>query len=163
MENNSNVLEIIEKQRTECISECYKNYADKMRDDGLVLEDESGLEDALESMDYGDYDDIAYMNGKIDALRILERDLKEANWKSFVEKYAPIKNVNDKNASYEGFMYETDSNSISIVNSHKPEHVFTLIENEGISSIIAGIHFVNRLGYFITKNNWTDKNEEIII
>lgn len=50
------------------------------------------------------------------------------------------------------------------VQAEYPKRVWTLIDNnDGWYGIVAGWHFVNRLGYRITVEDWQDENEEYTI
>jgi len=49
-------------------------------------------------------------------------------------------------------LFETFGDSLVEVNKTGPLHVWTLIDgDEGGQYIVSGMHFVNRIGYFITE------------
>lgn len=85
----------------------------------------------------------------------------------FVTKYTPIKNHLDNSASHDGCMFETYGEELEYINSIRntePKRVFTIIDNnDGWTGICAGYHWVNRVGYLITEEEWRDENEEYTI
>ncbi len=96
---------------------------------------------------------------------------------NFYEKYNPEFNqVLLKDAkcnpedmcSFGGCMYETFGEEfeyvkIKLVVQKLNKHIWTIVDNEdGELIIIAGLHFVNRLGYLITAEAWEDEYEEYI-
>ena len=56
-------------------------------------------------------------------------------------------------------MWETDDPRMETM---LEEHVWTLVEAEGLRYICAGFHHVNRLAYFVTNEPWTDASLEIL-
>lgn len=77
------------------------------------------------------------------------------------EKYQPIKNHIDTNASYSGAMFETYGEELEFIRSYPDQKkVWTLLEADGKQYISAGYHHVNRLGYFITEIAWEAGTEE---
>jgi hypothetical protein len=79
------------------------------------------------------------------------------------EKYKPIKNHLDKNASWNGEMFETYGEEIQFVNSQPDENVWTWVEAEGGTYLVSGQSYVNRLGYLICTVPWTEEAMEITI
>ncbi len=76
--------------------------------------------------------------------RILER--------TFWQKFKPVKNHLDTNASFDGHMFETYGPELEHVQSKVPEGtVWTLLDCDGQLVISSGFSFVNRMGYFITE------------
>ena len=85
------------------------------------------------------------------------------NFEQWVEEYQPIINDNGEQNSYDNLMYETYPPDIDIVKSYDNNQVWTLIEVEDKRYLIPGFHVVNRLGYFLTSNIWTNVEQEILI
>ena len=90
--------------------------------------------------------------------------MKELNFfDDFEEKYTLQKNHIDDNAPYKKYMYETYDEELEyVLKIHKetPKRIWTIINNnEGWEGVCAGYHFVNRMGYLITKEEWEDENE----
>lgn len=72
----------------------------------------------------------------------------------FYERFTPCKNELDKNASFDGCMFETFGEELDIVrttNLHAPKRVWTIVEVDGRMYYESGYHFVNRMGYLITE------------
>lgn len=83
-------------------------------------------------------------------------ELTYAQWET---KYKPIANhitnSDDK-------MFDTDGDEVAFVKSQDRNHIWTLVDDsEGGSGLLAGWHFVNRIGYYVTEEPWTDENEWI--
>jgi hypothetical protein len=83
-------------------------------------------------------------------------------FEEFVEKYNPIKNPLDDNASYDGLMFETFGAEHDFVCAVDNKKVWTIIDGESETSwLVAGYHFVNRFGYIITEVEWETGDEEV--
>lgn len=83
----------------------------------------------------------------------------------FNERYKPIKNHLDGNASFDGCMYETYGEEMGhVLNVHEtePNRVWTVLDVDGRTIISNGLHYVNRLGYMITEVPFTGKFCEVI-
>lgn len=77
----------------------------------------------------------------------------------FYEKFKPIKNHIDDNASFDGCMYETYDKEFEFVcqkNQTSPNHIWTIVDIDGDLVITNGLHFVNRMGYLITEVPFED-------
>ncbi|CAB4121830.1 hypothetical protein UFOVP26_33 [uncultured Caudovirales phage] len=72
------------------------------------------------------------------------------------EKYKPIKNHLDDNASFDGIMFETYGEELAFVKAQAPDTIWTYGEEDDKFYIQAGWHYVNRLGYFITEVPFED-------
>lgn len=73
------------------------------------------------------------------------------------EKYEPIVNVFDENASFHdgehGLMFETFGKELDFVLAYakaKPDNVWTYLDGDDSALITNGYHLVNRIGYFVT-------------
>lgn len=79
----------------------------------------------------------------------------QLTWDEFVVRFRPKKNPIDPNASYEGCLLETygeEGTFVSLMNEMAPETVWTLVEDDdGNLVVVDGMHWVNRLGYFVTE------------
>lgn len=76
----------------------------------------------------------------------------EMDYDEWVATYKPRPNHIDKNASFDGLMFETYGEENDFVKSSFPENIWTYGDgDDGGSYIWAGWSFVNRLGYFITE------------
>lgn len=79
--------------------------------------------------------------------------MKKVPYDDFIEKYKPIKNHLDDNASFGGTMFETfgaEVQHVVKIANETPKKVWTFITEEG-DFIVSGYHLVNRNGYFITE------------
>ena len=81
--------------------------------------------------------------------------LTEENWESLLPRLFK-RNTIEKNACYEGFMFETygkEREEVLAAFRENPAHIATLISCDDDGSIILahGFHYVNRLGYFVAK------------
>jgi hypothetical protein len=84
----------------------------------------------------------------------------------FFDVYQPIENHLTDDTSWNGTMFETygeDVEFVSKVCKENPKRIWTLVEKlNGNLVVIAGMHFVNRMGYFITKKDWVTGEEFIL-
>ena len=70
------------------------------------------------------------------------------------DKYKPVQNHINKDASWDGVMYETygeEYDYVMKVASLQPHKVWTWVDGDNGTYIINGWHMVNRIGYFITQ------------
>ena len=83
----------------------------------------------------------------------------------FDDLYKPQQNHLDDNAAWSGTMYETFDEELDYVREiarSNIKRVWTLLEGDGDDmTIVAGLHFVNRMGYFITEKEWETGDEEV--
>lgn len=69
--------------------------------------------------------------------------------------YKPIRNPNGHDYGYDGCMLETFGDDIATIRAADPHHIWTLLDD---GSVVAGWHYVNRFGYFITEHPWENEN-----
>ena len=85
------------------------------------------------------------------------------NEQEFWNKYCPIPNpTSDEDLGWDGCLFETFSPHWEYVRDHnvnQPRHLWTLLEVESSLIIASGLQYVNRVGYFITKEPWTEYTE----
>lgn len=88
-----------------------------------------------------------------------KRDPYDVWW----DTYRPIMNPlfkNPEEAPFNGAMFETFGQELDYVRNANKKHVWTYMSGDnGEDLIVAGFHFVNRLGYFITEKPWNDESE----
>jgi len=76
----------------------------------------------------------------------------EMDFDEWCDVYKPIKNHIDTNASFNGEMFETYGDEVNFVKEQDGSYIWTYGDgDDGGSYIWNGWHFVNRIGYFITK------------
>jgi hypothetical protein len=69
----------------------------------------------------------------------------------------------DDMCSFGGCMYETFGEELECVKKADNKNIWTIVDTDGDDLlVIAGFHFVNRLGYLITDEAWEDEHEEYI-
>ncbi len=83
--------------------------------------------------------------------RILER--------TFWKRFKPIKNKISGEEAWEGRMFETYGKALEFVQAQPPNRVWTLLDCDGRLIVVTGFHFVNRLGYFVTKVPWEQEHQ----
>jgi hypothetical protein len=77
----------------------------------------------------------------------------------FEKLYEPLKNNFDESAAYEGAWFETFGKAELFVRNADPKTVWTIIEGDEFLWLVAGFHYVNRLGYLITQTPWASNTE----
>ena len=76
-----------------------------------------------------------------------------------LQYFNPIKNHIDKNAGYDGYLFETFGKELEFVREHYNKNIFTLLDDG--ETILSGYHVVNRFGYFITEVENDDMDLQI--
>lgn len=77
--------------------------------------------------------------------------------KEFYAMFDFIDNHIDNNASLDGFMFETYGKELDFVLAQNPNHIWTYQDNDkGDPCFTSGYHIVNRIGYLISKQPWTE-------
>ena len=70
----------------------------------------------------------------------------------------------DDMCSFGGCMYETFGDELAYVKQVPNNRIWTIVDGDGDDLIIiAGYHFVNRLGYLVTDKAWEDEYEQYIV
>ena len=77
--------------------------------------------------------------------------------------YKPISNHLDDNASFQdesgtGIMFETFGAEKEYVRTHPENKIWTYISEDDDIYIVAGWHVFDRVGYFVTEQEWTDRD-----
>ena len=85
-------------------------------------------------------------------------------WVDWVEKYKPITNPLDDNASFDGFAVETYGPEIDYVREFgkKPGgelKIWTVMAVDGKIIVSSGFHFVNRLNYILTEEPFAEAED----
>lgn len=83
---------------------------------------------------------------------------KQRSYEQWVREYQPIK-VEElfpgvRGSSFDGTMFETHGDQKDYVASEVEERIWTLISVDDELWIVSGWHFVNRMGYFVTKESF---------
>lgn len=83
------------------------------------------------------------------------------SWSEWEITYKPITNPHSRDYGWKFQMFETFEPDIDEVKAVNPNRVWTLVDNNPNShylDVIPGVHWANRMGYFITEVPWTDEN-----
>lgn len=76
----------------------------------------------------------------------------------WVETYKPIKNNLVK---YDSLTFETYGEEAEFVQKADNKYIWTEVDGDNGTYIVAGYHWVNRIHYYITENAWDDEYTEI--
>jgi hypothetical protein len=83
------------------------------------------------------------------------------------EKFKPVANHIETNASFDGTLFETygaEYDFVAEMVEMDGSRVWTLVESDGDDmSILAGWHLVNRQGYFITEVGFSDAEKDLVV
>lgn len=71
------------------------------------------------------------------------------------DKFKPIPNHFRNDPDEE--MFETYGEEVDFVVKYDPKHIWTWIQGDMSDLIVAGYHYVNRLGYYITEVPWENE------
>jgi hypothetical protein len=79
------------------------------------------------------------------------------------ETFKPIENKISKYAGGEDLLltFETYDEEYEFVKEQDPNHIWTEVDGDEGTYIVAGLHWVNRIHYYITENPWTDEWTEV--
>lgn len=72
-------------------------------------------------------------------------------YEEWLEKFKPMKNPTDPDAPFDGCLIDTSKEEMAFVAEQNRLKVWTLLESDGVMHIGEGVHFVNRMGYFVTE------------
>lgn len=86
-------------------------------------------------------------------------------WDEWATKFKPIRNHLDKYASDKNpsHMFETYGAEYEYVQSVDPKYVWTYVDGDMSSLLVAGIHFVNRIGYYVCEVPWDNDNDSCLL
>jgi hypothetical protein len=80
-------------------------------------------------------------------------------YQSWVDTFKPIKNKisNDPDS----ITFETYGEEQELVRTTDPKFIWTEVDGDSGTYIVAGYHYVNRIQYYITTNPWEDEYTEV--
>ena len=89
----------------------------------------------------------------------------EITFTQFEEKYKPVVNHLDKYAGPNNVsrMFETYGPEVKYVQSVDEKRVWTWVDGDACSLLLAGYHYVNRLGYYVCEEPWETGNEQVLL
>lgn len=76
----------------------------------------------------------------------------------FEEKYKPLKNPHNPDAPWDGCMWETYGVEHNFVRNQSQRMVWTVLDG---GTIVSGYRTVDRMGYIVTLNPWTEDVEVV--
>lgn len=79
----------------------------------------------------------------------------------WVENFKPIKNKISKYATDDLIHFETYDEEYEFVKSQPNQNVWTEVDGDSGTFIVAGKHWVNRIHYYVTENAWDDEYTEV--
>lgn len=79
----------------------------------------------------------------------------------WVENYKPIKNTISKYPDSNLIHFETFGEEVEFVQKADNKYIWTEVDGDSGTYIVAGYHYVNRISYYITENPWDDEYTEI--
>lgn len=87
--------------------------------------------------------------------------MKTISWKEWQDTYKPIPNPNDSDTGFWGNMFETFGQDLDYMKENVKDnrHIWTIVDNNPNSVYLdleSGIHWFNRMGYFVTEVPWTE-------
>lgn len=87
------------------------------------------------------------------------------NYNQFLENYKPIKNHLVEGAALNGTMFETYGEEFAhirdLVAQGQSKRIWTYVAEGDSEIIMAGVRFVNRLGYIVTEKE-SESDEEFV-
>ena len=89
------------------------------------------------------------------------KKLEKISVEEWEERYKPIANVLDPNASWDGIMYETYGDDYNLVLKYPDNQIWSYIDTDNGTALIAGLHICDRIGYFICENIWEHENIQV--
>ena len=78
----------------------------------------------------------------------MTQEMTQEQWAS---KFKPITNHIQPTSNFDGAMFETYGDELEFVKAAGANRVWTLLVVDGKGYITSGMHFVNRMGYFIAE------------
>lgn len=79
-------------------------------------------------------------------------------YSAWEQTFKPIKNHLVK---YDSINFETYGDEVEFVKQQDPNKIWTEVDGDSGTYIIAGMHWVNRMHYYITENAWEDEYTEV--
>jgi predicted methyltransferase MtxX (methanogen marker protein 4) len=87
---------------------------------------------------------------------------QEQQLDKWLADYKPVANHISDSSGWEingkGILFETYDEELDFVSQQPDNNVWTWIDGDEGTVIVAGMAFVNRIGYFVTEVAWTDES-----
>lgn len=81
----------------------------------------------------------------------------------FEDRYKLVQNHLATGAAWEGNMFETYGPEVEFIEAQNEQYVWTLLDTDDLLWVVAGYHFVNRIGYLVSSNPWSDSSEGYVV
>ena len=88
---------------------------------------------------------------------IFEGEITYSEWEA---KYKPTTNHLTK---YDQLQFETHGDEVEYVKSVDPKRVWTWLDGDCSSLLVAGYHYVNRLSYYVCEEPWETGDEQVLL
>lgn len=85
---------------------------------------------------------------------------RKSDYDIWFDKFKPITVESLETEDESPRMYETYGEDWEIIRNTNPRKIWTLLDCDGKFYLSHGIHYVNRLNYFICKNEWEDNTKD---
>jgi hypothetical protein len=82
-------------------------------------------------------------------------------WKAWEDKFKPIKNHFRKDP--DETMFETYGEEVEFVQKADNKYIWTWIQGDMSDLVVAGYHYVNRLGYYISSVPWENEDDYVLL
>ena len=95
-----------------------------------------------------------------------QQEGKSLTYDDFLEKYSCIDNPFTEDGSFDNSLFETygdEYKAVLVAMENNPKTIWTVIDCDGWFGVTAGYHWVNRIGYLITNEEWESDTEEFTI
>jgi len=81
-------------------------------------------------------------------------------WSVWEDKFKPKKN---HFKDYDEHMFETYGEEYEYIQSLDPRYVWTNVQGDMSDLLVAGLHYVNRLCYYVTEVPWEDDMDIVLL
>lgn len=85
------------------------------------------------------------------------------SYDEWIERFSPVTNHIDNNASHDGTLFETYGPELQHVLDQSQDKVWTLVDDCGDTYIVEGYRLTNRIGHFITEQPYGGPHDSYII
>ena len=82
-------------------------------------------------------------------------------WDQWENKFKPIKNHLSKDPDEK--MFETYGEEVEFVQKADNKYIWTYLQGDESDLLVAGYHYVNRLGYYITELPWENEDDYALL
>ena len=76
----------------------------------------------------------------------------------WVKEFMPLPNYIRNNGD---LAYETYGEEYEYLKTVEPQYIWTEVDGDSGTYIVAGLHWVNRIQYYVTTTAWTDEYTEV--